>query len=329
MEVGLRKVLVRSLFVLLSTLFLGLGNLTFAYGSGVVKVYDCFPFFNEVDILEIRLHELNSAVDKFVIVEACKTHQGKPKKSHFLENKERFKEFLHKIDYHFIDLPESKDPWVRERYQRDFIQKALEKLSLGPRDLVIVSDLDEIPKSSKVRAAKKMLLSEGVNFFIFNLETYIYFLNMYAIDAKWAPTYAASYQFFTTMTPSLLRAKSQWKDTGMTKTVIFQKSGWHFTWQGGFEAALKKFDAYAHEFFDKDGNKIYGEQVVDQILDALSNTKNAINGHGFGCGSRLKWQKIDGRFPKFVQKNKKALSKKGFIKSDPKPKRKASRTSLP
>lgn len=53
-------------------------------------IIDCFTFFNELDVLEIRLRELDGVVDRFVLVEATLTHQGKPKPLLYAENKERF-----------------------------------------------------------------------------------------------------------------------------------------------------------------------------------------------------------------------------------------------
>ena len=62
-------------------------------------IYDCFMFFNELDILDIRLNMLNPFVDKFVIVESTITHSGKPKRLFYNENKERYKKFNDKIIY--------------------------------------------------------------------------------------------------------------------------------------------------------------------------------------------------------------------------------------
>jgi len=66
-------------------------------------IYDCFSFFNELDLLEIRLHELDPVVDKFVLVEASKTFQGKDKPLFYDENKERYKEFSEKIIHVVVD----------------------------------------------------------------------------------------------------------------------------------------------------------------------------------------------------------------------------------
>jgi len=55
-----------------------------------MKVYDCFPFFNELDVLEIRLKELWDVVDVFVLAESNLSHSGKPKEYIFENNKDRF-----------------------------------------------------------------------------------------------------------------------------------------------------------------------------------------------------------------------------------------------
>jgi beta-1,4-mannosyl-glycoprotein beta-1,4-N-acetylglucosaminyltransferase len=62
-------------------------------------IYDCFTFFNELDLLEIRLETLNDVVDKFVLVEATKTFRGENKVLYFKDNQERFAKFLKKIIY--------------------------------------------------------------------------------------------------------------------------------------------------------------------------------------------------------------------------------------
>lgn len=97
-------------------------------------IYDCFPFFNELDILEIRLNTLYDTVDYFVITEANKTHTGKEKEYIFEKNRERFAKFLDKVIYikveDFPDLESSKkssdgNKWLYENYQRDAIMRGL------------------------------------------------------------------------------------------------------------------------------------------------------------------------------------------------------------
>src|SRR3989344_1716902 len=83
------------------------------------KIYDCFTFFNELDLLDLKLHELADHVDKFVIVESTVTFQGNPKPLYFQENKQRFAPFLDKIIHVVVsDTPTEGSAWDREHYQR-------------------------------------------------------------------------------------------------------------------------------------------------------------------------------------------------------------------
>ena len=58
-----------------------------------MKIYDCFTFYNELDLLEIRLNELNDVVDGFILVEAEQSHQNKSKPLFFQDNKNRYEKF--------------------------------------------------------------------------------------------------------------------------------------------------------------------------------------------------------------------------------------------
>ena len=120
----------------------------------VVMLYDCFTFYNELDLLEVRLHEHNAAVDRFVLVEARQTFQGVPKDLVFEKNKQRFAPFLDKIIHVIIDFPEhialnyyknSNAAWNREFFQRDAMAQGL--AAAQPNDLIMVSDVDEIVRS--------------------------------------------------------------------------------------------------------------------------------------------------------------------------------------
>src|SRR5208337_1996465 len=112
-------------------------------------IYDCFTFFNELELLGLRLHELAEVVDKFVLVEATKTHSNQPKPLHYQENRSRFGGFHDKIIHIIVDdLPDAKDPWVLENYQRNCIARGL--VNCRPDDFLLISDLDEIPGATTV-----------------------------------------------------------------------------------------------------------------------------------------------------------------------------------
>lgn len=122
-------------------------------------IYDCFYFFNELDLLEIRLNILNNYVDKFILVEATETFNGKSKKLIYKDNIEKFKDFNHKIIHYIVDdYPDNKEIynkalnspntgnkehwWMREFYQKESLLKPLS--IANDNDLIFISDIDEI-----------------------------------------------------------------------------------------------------------------------------------------------------------------------------------------
>jgi len=111
-----------------------------------VKIYDCFTFANELDVLDIRLHELDALVDTFVLVEAPRTFRGEEKPLQFDLNRERYARFASRIVHIVVSdipLPVNGDRWIPQIYQRRAIVRGLPQCA--PDDIVMVSDVDEIP----------------------------------------------------------------------------------------------------------------------------------------------------------------------------------------
>ncbi len=113
-------------------------------------LYDCFTFNDELDLLELRLRELEDLVDGWVLVEACQTFSGKLKPLHYAEHAARFAPWADRI-VHLICGPSQGGwtSWEREAHQRSAILVALE--SAAATDLAIVSDVDEIPDKQLIR----------------------------------------------------------------------------------------------------------------------------------------------------------------------------------
>jgi beta-1,4-mannosyl-glycoprotein beta-1,4-N-acetylglucosaminyltransferase len=120
-------------------------------------IYDCFTFFNELDLLEFRLKLLDGIVDKFVIAEANLTHSGMPKPYIFESNKLRYEKWKEKIIYIKVELStaglifnenEAKynpqnGSWVLENRQREALTSVI--TVANDNDMIMVGDLDEIP----------------------------------------------------------------------------------------------------------------------------------------------------------------------------------------
>ena len=140
------------------------------------RLFDCFTFFNELDLLELRLRELNPLVHRFVLVEAPQTFTGLTKPLHFKLNRDRFEGFLPKIVY--VELPEFPigmvSAWDREHYSRRAMMRGL--TDTAPDDLVLISDVDEIPKPASLEAALRSFRTP-YRLTVFESEQYAHYLN--------------------------------------------------------------------------------------------------------------------------------------------------------
>ena len=140
------------------------------------KVYDCFPFFNELDLLEIRLNYLDPVVDYFVLCESKVTFSGIPKKLFYQENKHLFKKFEHKIIHVVVDDTPKEyirvDPFKTDQHQRNSVIKGLQKCN--DHDIIITSDLDEFPNVNVIWNMDSFY-KEGVLFHLAQDMFYYYF----------------------------------------------------------------------------------------------------------------------------------------------------------
>lgn len=121
-----------------------------------MKIYDCFTFYNEIDLLKIRIDLLKDYVDYFVLVEMCVTQNGKPKEMFFDKHKAEFADFgVNIIHIKVMEIPEMNqeyDNWLLENYQRNNILQGLKNCQED--DLIIISDLDEIPNPKIIKFLK-------------------------------------------------------------------------------------------------------------------------------------------------------------------------------
>ena len=112
-----------------------------------MKIYDCFSYWDEDLLLDLRLNILDKYVDYFVIVEGNKTWQNNAKELRFDIN--NFINFKDKIIYVPVkNMPDGENPWLRENFQRNCIERGL--TNSRPEDLIIISDVDEIPDLTNI-----------------------------------------------------------------------------------------------------------------------------------------------------------------------------------
>jgi len=241
-----------------------------------MNIYDCFMYFDEDLLLDIRLNSLDKYVKKFVITEATYTHNGSKKELKFDINK--FQKFKDKIIYLVVDKQpnnildlvegESKEKkgeklilngMARDYFQRENLKRGL--AGIDDEDLVLISDLDEIPNFKELNFTKIKN-----NILIFEQKMFYYKLNLFYSDFTWLGTKATRYKNF--ISPQWLRNikgrnYSKWRfDTWFSKkkysNLLFIKNGgWHFTCLRTPEELEKKLLNFAHHYeYEESGLKI-------------------------------------------------------------------------
>lgn len=293
-----------------------------------IKIYDIFTFFNELELLEIRLNILAPFVDYFVIVESTETFSGMPKKLIFKENKERFKKFEKKIIHYAVkdtpadennlhnrlsndklsdldreiinnaltsdNVPKGIIHWLKEFYQKEMIKKAL--ISLQDDDICFISDVDEIwNPEAQIDFTKDDIFKLKQN-------VYAYYVNNHS-NEPWAGTLVTKYKNIKNGCLNHLRTASK------TKYTYIKNGGWHFTSQGGADRIRQKLEAsYGREDYNND-------EIKSQIKTRMLANQDYI-------GRRFKFWQNEAGLPQFLLDNKGAY--KHLFKNPPEAKKDAS-----
>ena len=242
-------------------------------------IYDCFIFFNELELLEFRLKYLDKFVDYFVIVESTKTFTGKKKELFYLENKKSFKKYQKKILHVIVkNFPGFKSPWSYESYQRNVIFNLL-KSECRSEDIILISDADEIPNLKRIPKN----IEDGV-IYGFLQDFYFYYLNTYKKNHLiWeGGTRMLTYR---TVKENLLDERfvkygftfPKKINSGITATKVrlyrkisfIKNGGWHFSYLGGVDRIIKKIKSFSHQELIKSGKftKDYVSNNLNQNID--------------------------------------------------------------
>lgn len=268
-------------------------------------IYDCFTFYNELDILEIRLNELNDVVDKFVIVEATKTFQFNRKPLFYAENKQRFKKFEKKIIHVVVDKyptwwSKLRKPtaWDYEYNQRNQILKGLKKCRQD--DIILISDVDEIPKADKIfdnKNTSKIIIFEHILYqFRYNFK-----LSESNVSYPLVQRNDGIYINGLIMLPYKKITRPQFirniifKDHDENEVKKELNGGWHFSFIGDTKHIINKLQSFAHMEFN---TEYYKDE--NRIEEALRHNKDIFN-----MGIKYKVIFIDDSadFPKYLKNN--------------------------
>ena len=287
-----------------------------------MKIFDCFMYFDEEILLDLRMNILDKYVDYFVIVESTFTHKGEERKLHF--NHKRFEKFENKIIYLVYDEkpkdikeilkndiePDISNKFIinallRENGQRNFIINGLK--DADDDDYVLVSDVDEIPNLEEVNFSKinqKILL--------FRQDMFYYKFNLNLPNFSWTGTKGCKKRNF--ISPQWLRNIKDRKynflrfDTFFSKTKymnikIIDNGGWHFTNLKNAKEIEYKLKSYLHhrEF---DVNPISSEEIKKIMNDKIAIYDLSLDKRTQKIGHGKKLQKYSlEKLPKFLQNN--------------------------
>lgn len=233
-------------------------------------------FFDELDMLECRLVELYDIVDAFVLVEADVTHTNQPKPLHFQDNAARFERFADKIvPVAASDLPDGDNPWLREIGQREWVSKGLDEIGVGPDDVIMHGDIDEIPSRLVAELADSR----------HGLHVCIQEFHPFAVDWR----HPQDWQGTVIGRRKNIDGFGAMRETRYSGPPI-PNAGHHFTWvSDGVEAKHRKMLAFSHpEIIPEWGAKV----------DADFNRREGIHVDG---GTKLTACEVDATYPQWIR----------------------------
>ena len=284
-----------------------------------MKVIDTFPFNKDFMTLEIRLNELWNTVDKFIIVESKYSHTGEMKPLYLRESIHLFDKYNEKIVLiSNIKNFKTKNPRLREAFQRKLLDFEIKKLELKPNDLIIHSDCDEIPKATTIEEIKSNYKTGN---FLLVLDGYSYYLNTYT--GKWARCTVTSYDKFRGVLRArqnifisqaihqqrvklpLIRVPDYWiTNLGILRyfpiikynpnLVLIEDAGWHFNNLFTIDDLMSKLKFSSHAEFMRSEEKFLN---IDFIKKMKGESRD------YHTGDKLKKVAIDNSFPFYVQNN--------------------------
>jgi len=287
-----------------------------------MKIFDCFMYYDEEMILDLRLNILNEYIDYFIIVESTFNHNGKKRKLEF--NLKNFDKFKKKIIYLIYDQEPNEvikinnednddekskkyifNAYYRENAQRNFITNGLDLAA--DEDLILISDVDEIPNLSNINFNK---IKEKLIFF--KQKMFYYKFNLKLPNFTWIGTksckkkYLKSPQWLRNIKDrkySFYRIDTIFSDKKFIDLKFIENGGWHFTNIKNAEQIRFKLKSYLHhrEF---DVNPLSIEEINKIIEDkkAIYNLNVDKSTSKIGTGNSLEREKLE-KLPRYLKNN--------------------------
>jgi beta-1,4-mannosyl-glycoprotein beta-1,4-N-acetylglucosaminyltransferase len=254
-----------------------------------MKIYDCFPFYNELDLLELRLQELYDHVDHFVLVEGNTTFTNLPKPFYFEQNQSRYQKYLDKIIHVKVtDMPGSSDAWVNDIFQRNCINRGI--VDAADDDIIMVSDLDELIRPSVV---DQMRQDHDINIWGLRMPLFNFRFNYMLTTADCYAVWSVAARRSVMPPADELRAQrfvlhnftEGYRDNSIR---LVEHAGWQFTYLGDTDFARNKIQSFAHT-----------ETNIPEIVDQLDVDRSIQHGDGVVHDPQYRYSpvRLDEYFP--------------------------------
>jgi hypothetical protein len=262
-----------------------------------MKIIDTTMFWKEYDILELRLAEHYDHVDQFVIVECNRTYSGMYKGFNLEKHLDRYAKWMDKINYIKVtDCPTHNDPWANEHWQRDHMNLGWK--NLGPDDVILISDLDEIVRPETFEFIR------NTKYDFYGLYMPAFYFKFNYVDAKpdWHyKVWGRAYRGFQDR-GNHMRYMNELPGRANIK---LHHAGWHFGWLGDEEFARTKIQSFSHSEINQ-----------PHIIKNLNIEKHISEGRDHFRPENVTWHtvKLDNYFPKTILDNKEKY--KDFILPD-------------
>ena len=260
-----------------------------------MAIYDCFQYYNEETVLDLRLNILNEHVNYFVVVESTTDHQGNNKRLNF--NIDNYKKFKNKIIYVVVEdtkqnikKPHTGQNSLVEQHQRNSIMRGLKKCS--DNDLIIISDVDEIPDLKKLK-----YLDQKKRYAVFVQKKFDYKLDLLnTSEGDWHGSKICLKK--NLISPQWLRNLKFkhypfWRFDKIRDIQIIKDAGWHFSYLQSPDEILKKISSFSHGERNQEKFK-----NIDRIEKKIKSQENI-----FDLGFDYKKVNIDDTYPKYIYDN--------------------------
>ena len=250
-----------------------------------MKIIDTCIFYNELDLLSYRLHILDPYVDAFVIVESTHTFSGHKKPLYYGENKSMFQAFHHKIVHVIVeDVPytypsiqyQSNQQWENEYHQRNSIKRGVDTLigGLSDDDILLTSDVDEIPDPTVLRGVRANTLSydkTSLNRLALDMDYYNLCCRV-GEGSNWHGVKLLTVGAYRTIHLSFQQMRIH---EHSHPVPVIPRGGWHLSYFGDVAFITNKIASFSHQEYNHAGylDRDTLERNMKEGINLLNNSE--------------------------------------------------------